>query len=213
MEELKASIQELNTDDFEWLMGWLVNTERARRREEAAKQKAELEVIGSLVEAGAVEGAQAVSEEKATSDPDSIPPWVDPGTDHTKMYRTGAVVAHKNRYWLNMVEDRLNSWEPGGEGVYENIWRDITDEVMRAREGAAAPEAEEVPAEGGELTTEGDAAPDGSAERPWPFEVGRTATKGQYITYEGKLFRMAQNHTMVDHYRPEPGLESIFEPV
>ena len=115
--------------------------------------------------------------------------------------------------YLSTVEDKLNSWEPGGDGVYDFIWRDITDEVKRAREEAAAPEAEEAPVESGESAAVGDVVPDGSAEKPWPFEVGREAVKGQYVTYEGKLFRMAQDHTMVDHYRPGPGLESIFEPV
>ncbi|WP_231699157.1 hypothetical protein [Corynebacterium lujinxingii] len=36
---------------------------------------------------------------------------------------------------------------------------------------------------------------------------------GRRPSYEGQLFRMAQDHTMVDHFRPGPGLESIFEPV
>lgn len=192
LEKVMETVQQLGPEDFEGLVGWIVTIERDRRREEAARQKAEMEVVASLVEAGTLEGPEAVTEEEALKAPDNIPAWVDPGTDHTKMYRTDAVVAHNERVWLNMVEDRLNHWEPGGKDVHPHIWLDITDRLAR-------PEEEE-----GE-------APDGSRERPYPFEVGRSVKKGDYITYDGALFCMEQDHTMVEHYLPGPGLESIYK--
>lgn len=198
LEKVMETVQQLGPEDFEGLVSWIVTIERDRRREEAARQKAEMEVIASLVEAGTLEGPEATTEEGAVEDPGSVPAWVDPGTDHTKMYRPGVVVARNERVWLNMVEDRLNHWEPGGKDVYPNIWLDITDRLAR-------PEADE-----GEVQAE---APDGSRERPYPFEVGRSVKRGDYITYNGELFRMEQDHTMVGHYLPGPGLESIYKAV
>lgn len=212
LNEAKKAVEELTDKEWDTFLSWALNEHRDYRINRPVIEKAQAEVVVNLVDTGKVAGAQHITYEQAVAG-EKPPAWVNPGTDLTKMYPTGAVVSRKRRMYLSTVEDKLNSWEPGGDGVYDFIWRDITDEVKRAREEAAAPETEEAPVEGGEPTAEGDAAPDGSAERPWPFEVGRTATKGQYITYEGKLYRMAQNHTMVDHYRPEPGLESIFEPV
>lgn len=198
MDKLVEQIQELESEEFEWLMGWLVTVERDRRREEAARQKAEMEVIGSLVEAGTLDGPEATTEEAAAEAPGSIPAWVDPGTDHTKMHRPGAVVAHNERVWLNMVEDRLNHWEPGGKDVHPHIWLDITDRLARPEADEDGPQAE---------------APDGSRERPYPFEVGRSVKRGDDITYNDTLFRMEQDHTMVGHYLPGPGLESIYKAV
>lgn len=203
LNEAKKAVEELTDKEWDTFLSWALNDHRDYRINRPVIEKAQAAVVVELVDTGKVSGAQYITYDQAMSGK-KPPAWANPGTDLTKMYPAGAVVERRERIWLNEVGDRLNSWEPGGDGVYENIWRDITDEVRAATTPQAEPEAE-VPDESVEA--------DGSAEHPWPFEVGRTATKGQYITYEGKLYRMAQNHTMVDHYRPGPGLESIFEPV
>ena len=208
-DEAVKAVRVLDQDTFEVFAGWVVTDERDRRREEAAQAKAEMEVISNLVDEGKLEGAEASTEEQAQEDPERIVKWVDPGTDHAKMYRPGAVVAHNDRVWLNEVQDRLNSWEPGAPGVYDFIWRDITDDL----EEQAQPE--ETPEEEGE-TVDADVSaeePDGSLEHPYPFKAGRSVKRGDYIVYNGKVFRMVQDHTMAAHWLPGPGLESIYQAV
>lgn len=216
-DEAVKAVRVLDQDTFEVFAGWVVTDERDRRREEAAQAKAEMEVISNLVDEGKLEGAEASTEEQAREAPNRIAKWVDPGTDHSKMYRPEAVVEHNDRVWLNEVKDRLNSWEPGAPGVYDFIWRDITDEVASQPEPEAVPDEEgatvDVPAEPEPEDAPQEAEPDGSLEHPYPFKAGRSVKRGDYIVYNGKVFRMAQDHTMVDHYRPGPGLESIYQPV
>jgi len=212
MQEIQTKIQGLSRSEFDALISWMINTERERREQESAQEAAQVQVIQGLAQSGKIAGAKYVSLEEAFAGV-TVPSWRDPKTDITKMYPHGAVVARRGRFFMSAVAGKLNSWEPGGDGVYESIWSDVTDEVnaaLAALEDQAEQTEDAAPASDGEAV---DVSPDGSAEHPWPFEVGRKVTKGQYVTYEGKLFRMAQNHTMVDHYRPGPGLESIFEPV
>lgn len=47
-----------------------------------------------------------------------IPEWVS-GTSHD----LGARVTHGGKTWESMVPN--NVWEPGAEGVYDNIWREV----------------------------------------------------------------------------------------
>lgn len=211
MQRVMDEVRSLDDVTFDRFLSWVLNEERDRREKERAKQSAQAVVIAELVESGKLSGARYVSLDDALAGV-KPPAWVDPGNDLTKMFPTGAVVSRKRRIYLSAVEGKLNSWEPGGDGVPDHIWRDITDEVKQALADAAAAGAEEAAGVSEDAGAEGGPAADGSAERPWPFEVGRKATKGQYVTYGGKLFRMAQDHTMVDHYRPGPGLESIYEP-
>lgn len=188
MSDIKEQVKQLSQSEFEDLIGWMVTDERNRRREAEAKEKAQAAVVADLVEKGKIDGAPSITTNQYQQG-ENPPEWENPGTDITRMYPEGAVVSRKGRVYISRVAG-LNSWEPGGDGVYNNVWLDIT-------------------------TTEegGGDRPDGSREHPWPFEPGRTATTGQFVTYDGRLYRMAQNHTMVDHYRPGPGLESIYEPV
>lgn len=209
--EAKQAVMELSDYEWDMFLTWAIHDHREYRKNRPIIEKAQAELVVEMVDAGKVPGPKYVTREEALAGV-KPPAWVDPGTDLTKMYPTGAVVARKRRIYLSAVEDKLNGWEPGGDGVQDHIWRDITDEVKQAQADAAAAEAEETAGVLEDAGAEGGPAADGSTERPWPFEVGRKATKGQYVTYEGKLFRMAQDHTMVDHYRPGPGLESIYEP-
>lgn len=39
-------------------------------------------------------------------------------------YAKGAKVTHGGKTWLSMVEN--NTWEPGADGVFDNIWREVT---------------------------------------------------------------------------------------
>ena len=47
------------------------------------------------------------------------PPWT-PGS-----WDLGAIVTHNGKTWESMVPN--NTWEPGSAGVYESIWKDVTE--------------------------------------------------------------------------------------
>lgn len=49
-----------------------------------------------------------------------------------KPWQDGSICIHNERYWLSHVND--NVWEPGALGVYENIWEDISDQVLAETE-------------------------------------------------------------------------------
>ena len=58
---------------------------------------------------------------------ESIPEWVDPGTNHARMYTEGNVVRHNGKVWESII-DLLNSWEPGNDNGL--TWRDITAQLQ-----------------------------------------------------------------------------------
>ena len=47
--------------------------------------------------------------------------WVQPGS--TNGYDKGDKVLHNGHLWESKVNN--NTWEPGGVGVYDNIWKDL----------------------------------------------------------------------------------------
>ena len=197
LNEVKKAVESVTQDEFEQLVSWIVTTERDRRRDVLAREKAQVEVVTQMVADGTITGAPAVTLEEAREGED-VPDWVNPGTDHTKMYRPGQVVHHKGRYWFNAVADKLNSWEPGAEGVYDNVWMDVTDYVAKEDE----PEVDTPPPA---------PTPDGSRELPFPFEPGKKVTTGQHIEYQGQVYKLQQDHTMASHFLPNaPGMTAIY---
>lgn len=54
--------------------------------------------------------------------------WEQPGS--TNGYSKGDRVAHNGKLWESQVDN--NTWEPGGAGVYENIWKEVRDESETA---------------------------------------------------------------------------------
>ena len=204
MESLKEQIKNLNAEDFENLLGWAVTAERDRRRALEAKERVRAELVAELVEQGKVTGAKFISQEAALSG-EKPPSWSDPGTDVTKMFPFGAVVARKRHIYISEVENKLNSWEPGGEGVHENIWRDITDEVKRAQENqneeqpsetdeGAEPETQEEPEEQAEPETAG---PETQA-----WAAGIDVETGDRFTYNGDTYEVLQPHTTAANWLP-----------
>ncbi|MGI6691154.1 MAG: hypothetical protein ACOX63_10025 [Christensenellales bacterium] len=51
--------------------------------------------------------------------PDIIPDWIVGSWD------LGVLVRHIGKVWESMVPN--NVWEPGAPGVYDNIWREVTE--------------------------------------------------------------------------------------
>lgn len=60
-----------------------------------------------------------------SEDPNQIPEW-DPAIGFTTGYPEGVIVTHKGKTWQNMVIGKSNVWEPGGAGVYDNIWKEVS---------------------------------------------------------------------------------------
>ena len=65
----------------------------------------------------------------------------EPWNGISDQYQYGAVVTHNGKYWHNVLQGMQNTWEPGSEGVGENIWKEITKEEAEA---LLAPTSEEV---------------------------------------------------------------------
>lgn len=47
--------------------------------------------------------------------------WEQPDASNT--YKKGDQVTHNGKTWESMVDN--NGWEPGGQGVYETIWKEV----------------------------------------------------------------------------------------
>lgn len=69
-------------------------------------------------------GAELVDPEELTVVIPEWEPWDGISTD----YQTGAVVTHNGKYWQNVLDGMQNTWEPGGVGIDERYWKEITYE-------------------------------------------------------------------------------------
>ncbi|WP_298076088.1 carbohydrate-binding protein [uncultured Corynebacterium sp.] len=125
--------------------------ERKRRAALPAVEKAQTEVVEQLREDGKLPPLEVPTDAEAKANPDSIPAWDNPGTDHAKMYTADMIVRHNGRVWRSATTN-LNSWEPGAPGVYDFIWEDVTDQYATADadsegagESAEAKPGEEAP--------------------------------------------------------------------
>ncbi|MDU0479411.1 hypothetical protein QVA66_09185 [Staphylococcus chromogenes] len=195
MVEITADLTTLTSAELDELYEVIIEKQDAilaerRRRAELNQEEAKIaEAVVSLQDRGVLVRPQAVTLDAAKElGIDELPVFEDPGTDQTKMYRYGDVVQNGGRAWLNEVKDRLNGWVPGAAGVYENVWHDVTALVNQSA-----------------VTVK-----DGSLEHPFTWKTGLVLKKGQFVTYEGVLYELAQDHTSTDYWRPGPGLESIY---
>lgn len=91
-------------------------------RTELATVKSELETIKSrlsTLESGSGT-VTAPLETEAT-----VPEWV-MWDGISQEYQYGAVVSRNGRYWIDVLRDMQNTWEPGSVGVDERYWKEIT---------------------------------------------------------------------------------------
>lgn len=93
-----------------------ISAEWDRRRASAVTDQAVTEVITGLQDSGKLPAPAA------GTDAETELPWVDPGTDHSAMYRQGAYVTHEGKTWLN-THPNLNHWSPG---TLNSGWIDVT---------------------------------------------------------------------------------------
>ena len=64
------------------------------------------------------------------SEPSTIVPAWEPWDGITDQYQYGTAVTHSDRYWLNVLQGMLNTWEPGT--VDERYWKEISKEDAEA---------------------------------------------------------------------------------
>ena len=77
LNEVKKAVESVTQDEFEQLVSWIVTTERDRRRDVLAREKAQVEVVTQMVADGTITGAPAVTLEEAREGED-VPDWVTP---------------------------------------------------------------------------------------------------------------------------------------
>lgn len=127
-----------------------------------------------------------------TRDLGQVPAWVDPGTDHAKMYKFGEVIKHNGQLYES-THKGLNHWNPGAQGIDDRIWRLIPQLVER-------------PAIMDEI-----AEPEPNQPTPQPttptvntnkWKSGVKYSTGQEVSYQGKTYRVVQAHTSQPGWEP-----------
>ena len=93
MEDLKKQVQALNSTDWQEFLNWVIGDERNRRESLPAVEQAQAEIVKELQDAGKLPLPDALTNpEELPADIDDVPEWVNPGTDHSAMYREGDIV-------------------------------------------------------------------------------------------------------------------------
>lgn len=187
MEELQKQVQALNAEDWQTFLSWVVGDERTRRADQPAIEQAQAEVVKELQDAGKLPHPDALTDaEELPAAISDVPEWVNPGTDHSAMYREGDIVRHNSRV-VRSTHKGLNHWEPGTLGFDGRIWEDITPA-----------EPEEDPTTG-EMITE--------------WRPGIATTVGMKLTYKGSTYEVIQAHTTQAGWEPgTPGLDALYKP-
>lgn len=188
LEEVQKLAQTVPDADLLALRTWITITEMPRREAQAKVDQAQAQLIAELQDAGTIAKPSAVTVEEATEQPDAVPAWVNPTTDHARMYLAGAVVAHNDCVWESR-HPGLNGWEPGATGVDERIWADITSMVVPKP------------------------APDeNTAATVISFAPGLPVQEGDVVEHEGRRYRVCSSHTTAAEWAPNEA-HSLFEPL
>lgn len=184
LDEIIEGIRTLTDPDFNRLSDeiFIMRREREARDQVEAGQA---ELVAELQEAGKLEKPATATVEDATANPDTVPAWENPLTDHARMYLQGAVVTHNGRIWQS-THPGLNHWEPGATGVDERIWLDITHQVQ--------------PTEPEENT----------AGAVIPFGPGLPVQPGDIVEFEGARYRVLSPHTTASHWPPNEA-DALFQ--
>ncbi|ERS41816.1 MULTISPECIES: hypothetical protein [unclassified Corynebacterium] len=178
MEDIKKQIQALNGVDFAELRRWIFDDEVQRRQAQPAVEQAQAEVVKELQDAGKLPLPDALTDpEKLPVTISDVPEWVNPGTDHSMMYREGDIVRYGDKL-VRSTHPGLNHWEPGTLALDGRIWEGITPKTP-----------EEPEAEASEEETQ---APEPPVEQPEAFKQPTGAhdayAKGAKVTYNGAVY-------------------------
>ena len=134
MDELRAEVQMLSDSEWSSFLAWVVTTEKRRRDALPAITQAQEELVVQLQESGKLEKPEAVTEEEAVENPDEVPEWQDPGTDHSKMYHYGDVVRFEGEL-VRSTHRGLNHWAPGTLSFDGRIWEKVGEGTAPVEEG------------------------------------------------------------------------------
>lgn len=133
---IKQAIENLEEEDYRDISLWINSDERKRRQSIAASEAAKAEVLKDMIANGVIEGPKReelphlLEQKKDGTLPElnALPAWADPGKDLLKMYIPGSVVQHGDRVYISTFAG-MNRKEPGAEGVYIDVWEDVTDRL------------------------------------------------------------------------------------
>lgn len=157
-----------------------IAAEWERRRAATVTDATVTEVITGLQDAGKLPAPAA------GTDAEVAPPWADPGTDHSAMYRQGAYVTHQGKTWLN-THPHLNHWPPG---TLNAGWIDVTPAPVDEETGE-----EQIIAWG-----------------VGPWGVGQDIKVGDLRTHDGKTWRAKIDHVTHAGWPPSPATHTVWEP-
>lgn len=188
MTTIYDQIRGLSEQDFRDLKTWVITTETTRRAQEPAVRAGQQEIIAGLQDSGVLPRPE-FTDTGHIDKIEQVPEWISPGNDHAKMYPSGAVVRVNDQVYESRVD--LNSWQPGGAGVDDHIWLDITHRYT-------TPEPEDAEEPGtGEVT---------------PFAPGIDVETGDIVEYEGDHYRVISPHTTASHWPPNEA-SALFEKI
>lgn len=180
MEELQKQVQALDAQNWQTFLNWIVGDERNRREAQPAIEQAQAEIVRELQDAGKLPLPDALTDpEELPEDASDVPEWVNPGTDHSAMYREGDIVRYQGKL-VRSTHKGLNSWEPGTLAFDGRIWEVI-------EEAGEAPEGEEA-----EETTESPEQPTAPAYRQ-PSGAHDAYKQGDRVTYNGAVYESTIN--------------------
>ncbi|TYR15637.1 carbohydrate-binding protein [Corynebacterium urealyticum] len=186
MTTIYDQIRALPDTDFRELKTWVITEETTRRAQEPAVRAGQQEIIAGLQDSGVIPKPEFTDTDHVDA-VEAVPEWLSPGNDHAKMYPSGAVVRVGDRVYESRVD--LNSWQPGGAGVDDHIWLDITHRYT-------TPEPE-------------DAEEPGTAE-VIPFAPGIDVETGDIVEHQGNHYRVISPHTTASHWPPNEA-SALFE--
>lgn len=151
VQELQDQIRQLDDDDFQRLLAWVVTPERERRAAqpaiEQAKQEAESKTATRIAQQLADEHPELVEKpaESADGKTREWEPWHPLKTSTHYLY--GDKTRHNGRVWrdvLDPTKKKLNVWEPGAQGIDERYWVEETEpETSETEEMPETPETPE----------------------------------------------------------------------
>lgn len=185
METIKQQIQALNGVDFAELRRWIFDDEVQRRQALPAVQEAQAGVVKELQDAGKLPLPDALTDMAQipadAENLDDVPEWVNPGVDHSMMYRMGDIVRHQGKL-VRSTHNGLNHWEPTTLNLDGRIWEEVE---------VAKPNPEEAP--------ETDEGSDDWEDEPWeppqeapefkqPTGAHDAYPKGARVTYQGRIY-------------------------
>lgn len=137
---IKQAIENLEEEDYRDISLWINSDERKRRQSIAASEAAKAEVLKDMIANGVIEGPKREElphlleqkEDGTLPELNALPAWADPGKDLLKMYIPGSVIQHGDRVYISTFAG-MNRKEPGAEGVYIDVWEDVTDRLYTPR--------------------------------------------------------------------------------